>query len=76
MMLDSLLKTIYTPTGEQQVYELESHDNGGSVTVPVTTFQTMFGSGPYTYAGLSATTQAKAGWQVYFDAWKAQGFIN
>ena len=75
-MLDSLLTTIYTATGKEQAYVLENHDNGGTITIAVTTFEQMFGKAPYTYATLSATPQAKAGWQTYFDQWKAQGLIS
>jgi hypothetical protein len=50
-------------------------DDTGPTLCPVATMVAMFGSVATTHAALSATSQAKAGWQACFDQWKASGIV-
>lgn len=54
---------------------LEETPNG-TFGCSIANMLTMFGSVDTTYAALSATPQASAGWQKYFDDWKAKGLIS
>ena len=63
------------PDGD--VVVLETHKNGGRVIIPVTVLASMLAvSAPPTHAALSSLPIASAGWQSYFDGWKAQGIIS
>ena len=58
---------------------LETFADGGVITCNPSIFADMTSaitSLPPTYAALSALPIASAGWQQYFDAWKAAGYIS
>ncbi len=55
---------------------LLSTPEAGTHSIAVSAMATMFPTvSPVTYAALSATPQAKGGWQTYFDDWKEKGYI-
>lgn len=52
-------------------------DTQGTHSISVAGMAALFGSvSPVTHAALSATPQASAGWQRYFDDWKARGLVS
>ena len=68
------LKDSLDPTGQNVI--LLSND-AGTHSISVANLAAMFsGVSTVTYATLSATPQAKGGWQAYFDDWKARGIIS
>ena len=50
----------------------------GTITIPVSTLTSMLGTAvPPTHSDLSKLPIAsQGGWQKYFDAWKAAGYIQ
>ena len=74
--LDAITKTMSIGPGQPSTPCIVLDHETGIFAVSVTEFENMFGAGPYTYAGLSATPQAMQGWQPYFDQWKASGYIS
>ena len=71
--LAPITETMQTLNGSETVLVLSRTP---LITCEMSTFAAMFGNGPYTYVSLSATPQASAGWQSYFDEWKAAGYIS
>jgi len=48
----------------------------GTISIAVSDMINILGNTPPSYADLSATSQATAGWQKYFDDWKAKGLLS
>ena len=68
------LKDLLDATGENVIL---LQDSAGTHSISVANMATMFANvSPVTYSALSATPQAKGGWQIYFDDWKAKGIIQ
>lgn len=58
---------------------IDTFPDGSTITVAPSVFAQMTSTittVPPSYADLSVLPIAKAGWQQYFDDWKAQGIVS
>lgn len=78
MALDiTALQPLIATRNSTAMLVLEKFSDGGEVICKVSTFQEMTASASsLTHKALSSLPMAGAGWQKYFDDWKARGLIT